>query len=198
MFTRPLFDDIKLLLTAVGELRLVNRTQVTMAVTMLIIAPLLVITAPALFAHLPPWLIAWIRTPLELSIYHEWSDAIEIGSMHMESVYAPLEATVFGALGAAIAIGAVQVIGFGMGMYFLTPLCGREQLADVRAASCWCGGCRRSNRSSAHAIAAAARCCAVGNPWGAHGRYILGCARAVGRKELLTELRTVRQTLRQI
>ena len=49
MFTRPLFDDIKLLLTAVGELRLVNRTQVTMAVTMLIIAPLLVITAPVIF-----------------------------------------------------------------------------------------------------------------------------------------------------
>ena len=38
----------------------------------------------------------------------------------MELVYAPLEATVFGALGAAIAIGAsCRYLDLGMGMYFL-------------------------------------------------------------------------------
>ena len=198
MFTRPLFDDIKLLLTAVGELRLVNRTQVTMAVTMLIIAPLLVITAPALFAHLPPWLIAWIRTPLELSIYHEWSDAIEIGSMHMESVYAPLEATVVGALGAAIAIGAVQVIGFGMGMYFL------RRFVDVSSLQMY-------GPPLVGAVVAGVVTVAVHTQLpplqdvvllATHGVLMgvtyLAVLVLLEGKELLTELRTVRQTLRQI
>ena len=169
-----------------------------MAVTMLIIAPLLVITAPALFAHLPPWLNTWIRTPLELSIYYEWSDAIEIGIMHMELVYAPLEATVFGVLGAAIAIGAVQIIGLGMGMYFL------RRFVDVSSLQMY-------GPPLVGAVVAGVVTVAVHTQLpplrdvvllATHGVLMgvtyLAVLVLLEGKELLTELRTVRQTLRQI
>ncbi len=198
MFTRPLYDDIKLLLTAVGELRLVNRTQVTMAFTMLVTAPALVISAPALSGQLPGWLAGWVRPHLETALNWEWQEAIAVGTMHARWAYTPLETAVLGALGAATAIGIVHALGLGMGMYFLRrfvdvyawqtygpPLVGSLVAGLVTA---W-----------AHALLPPLQDVIA---LATHGMVMAAVYLAVlvllEGKELFTQLRTVRQTLQEI
>ena len=198
MFTRPLYDDIKLLLTAVGELRLVNRIQVTMAVLMLAIAPLLVTTAPALLARLPSWVQAWARPQLEAAVNHEWREAIAIGTMHVELAYAPLEAAVFGAVGAAIAIGIVHVIGLSMGMLFI------RRFVDVHSIKTYGPPFVGALVAGVVTVAAHTYLPPMADVilLATHGvlmgvSYLAVLVLLEGR-ELLVELHSVRQTLRQI
>ena len=198
MFTRPLYDDIKLLLTAVGELRLVNRTQVTMAATMLITAPLLVVSTPGLLTQAPGWVLAWVRSPLEARIRHEWSEAVAIGTVHVEAVYGPLQAAVFGALGAAIAIGIVHIIGLSMGMYFLRRFVDLHSvrtygppLVGALVAGFVTVGVHSQLPPLPDVVLLATHGAVLGIA------YLAVLVILEGR-ELLVELRTVRQTLREI
>ena len=180
MFTRPLYDDIKLLLTAVGELRLVNRIQVTMAVLMLAIAPLLVITAPALLARLPSWVQAWARPQLEAAVNHEWREAIAIGTMHVELAYAPLEAAVYrrGGSGHSHRYRPCDRSQHGHALH--PALCGRAQHQDLRPAVCRSAGCGSSDRRGSHILAAHGRRYTLGDARCAYGSFLFCRARPLG------------------
>jgi O-antigen/teichoic acid export membrane protein len=197
MFTRPLYDDMKLILTAVGELRIVNRIQVTMAVAMAVIAPLLILALPYAEPYLPAWIVnQGYLTPSAEALYGTLGAAKEISLLRGPHPIERIE--IIGTMGAAVAIGVVQVIGLGIGMYYL------RRFVDVN-------GWKMYGPPLAGAVLAGIVTVAVHTQLpplqdivllATHGvvmglTYLVVLVLLEGR-DLLTELRNVRQILREI
>lgn len=197
MFLRPLYDDIKLILTAVGELRLVNRIQVTMAITMAVVAPLLVLSLPRAAARMPAWLVDMgFLTPTTEALYGSLESLAALSGVRGPP---PIEeAAIYGTMGAAMAIGFVYVIGLSMGLLYL------RRFVDMRGVHTYGPpvlGSVIAGLVSAfvHTFLPPLHDVVLLATYGAvmAGTYLVVLVLLEGRA-LLVELRSVRQTLREI